>query len=298
MPRDEESDTHEDHEDTAGVLAPPTEMPPGSRPEGNRDRTRLAVRTLGELLVTFGVVVLLFVAYELYVTNWTSGQLQNEADAELEEQWSHDRELHADPAAEEAFARLYIPSFGADWSFTVQEGVTEGALEVGPGHYPSTAFPGEPGNTALAGHRVGKGAPFNDVDLLDSCDPLVVETGDTFFVYRVLPMPEEVADWSTGKGQDPQCSNVTPMQEFDDAYESTVGRVIVAPDRSDAIAPVPYREPGEQPEDLQAPLLSLTTCHPQFSDRERMIIHGVLTERYEKQPGVDYEDLLAELEEV
>ena len=39
-------------------------------------------------------------------------------------------------------------------------------LVEGPGHYVDSAMPGEQGNFALAGHRVGKGSPFLDLDQL------------------------------------------------------------------------------------------------------------------------------------
>ncbi|MEU6641453.1 class E sortase [Saccharomonospora sp. NPDC046836] len=283
--------------------APPPRKPPTSPPAtparsgGGVGRT--IVRTFGEILITLGVTMLLFVVYELYVTNWMSGRLQDEASAELEQQWSQpqERQLHTEPLDGRAFARIYIPVFGADWNFTVQQGVDAATLEVGPGHYKSTAMPGEPGNVGIAGHRVGKGAPFNDLDLLNSCDAVVIETADSFYVYRVLPMSGEVAGWAQGKGSDPKCANVAPLQDRNSAYRQTVGRVIVTPNRGDAVAPVPYQPANILPETDQAPLLTLTTCHPQFSDRERMIIHGVLTDQFQKQPGTGYAELLKEIGE-
>ncbi|MFC4005198.1 class E sortase [Prauserella oleivorans] len=275
---------------------PPPAKPPTARARRGGGKGRAVVRTFGELLITLGLVLLLFVVYELYVTNWKSGKLQQEASAALDEQWA-ERTLHTEPLDGQAFARIYIPSFGADWNFTVQEGVGAAALEVGPGHYKGTAMPGEPGNVGIAGHRVGKGAPFNDLDLLNSCDAVVIETVDSFFVYRVLPMRDEVAGWAERKAGDPKCANVSPLQDKQGAYAQTVGRVIVTPDRGDAVAPVPYQPADVLPKASQAALLTLTTCHPQFSDRERMIIHAVLTNQFQKQPGTGYDDLLAEIGE-
>lgn len=40
----------------------------------------------------------------------------------------------------------------------------------------------------MAGHRVGKGAPFNDLGALEACDAVVVETKQEWVTYRVLPM--------------------------------------------------------------------------------------------------------------
>ncbi|TKG73354.1 class E sortase [Prauserella endophytica] len=277
---------------------PPTRPPaPPAKSEGGGSAGRTIVRTFGEVLITLGVVVLLFVVYELYVTNWMSGKLQDQASADLDAEWANERELHAEPLDGKAFARIYIPSFGADWNFTVQQGVDSETLEIGPGHYKTTAMPGEPGNMGVAGHRVGKGAPFNDLDLLNSCDAIVIETADSFYVYRVLPMADEAAGWAEGKGRDPKCANVAPLRDRDGAYAETVGRVIVTPGRGDAVAPVPYQPADVLPKASQAALLTLTTCHPRFSDRERMIIHSVLTNQLKKQPGAGYDDLLAEIGE-
>lgn len=243
------------------------------------------------------MVVLLFVVYELYVTNLMSAQLQREASATLEERWSEQRELDAKPIDGKAFARIRIPSFGADWGFTIQEGVDAAALEVGPGHYKDTAMPGEPGNFGVAGHRVGKGAPFNDLDLLSSCDAIVIETSQNFFVYRVLPMRDELANWEQSRGRDPRCADVSPLREERGAYDETWGRRIVLPGRGDAVAAVPYKPESPLAPSAQASLMTLTTCHPQFSDRQRLIIHSVLTNQFRKQPGATYEDLLREIGE-
>ncbi|PXY32732.1 class E sortase [Prauserella muralis] len=279
---------------------PPTRPPAPERAGGGGGggAGRAVVRTFGEVLITLGLVVLLFVVYELYVTNLMSAQLQRRASADLESQWEQGRQLHAEPLDGKAFARIYIPSFGADWNFTVQQGVDTATLEIGPGHYKETAMPGEPGNMGVAGHRVGKGAPFNDLDLLNSCDAVVIETADSFYVYRVLPMRDEVAGWAGGRAKDPQCANVAPLQDKQGAYADTFGRVIVTPDRGDAVAPVPYRPEDVLPKASQAALLTLTTCHPQFSDRERMIIHSVLTNQFQKAQGANYEDLLREIGEL
>ena len=50
------------------------------------------------------------------------------------------------------------------------------------------------------------------------------------------------------------------------------------------VLPVPHVDSTAVPPDAQR-VITLTTCHPQFSDRERMIIHGVLTQSYAKAPG-------------
>jgi sortase (surface protein transpeptidase) len=258
-------------------------------------RARAALGVTGEILITMGVIVLLFVAYEVYVTDWLSAGKQRDATSALDQHWSDDTVTPTDtgnertekfrPSDGEGFAKLYVPAFGSDFAFTVLEGTANPTLEAGPGHYKDTAFPGEPGNFAIAGHRVGKGAPFNDLDLLRSCDALVVETGESWFVYRVLPMRAEVAGWQTGRGADQRCVGVNPLGG---PYAGLVGQEIVPPSQTGVIAQVPaYPELSFDtvPPDDRAALITLTTCHPRFSAAKRLIVHGVLVKQYPKQPA-------------
>ncbi|MGH3432405.1 MAG: class E sortase [Thermocrispum sp.] len=260
----------------------------------------VVLRTVGELLVTLGVIVLLFVVYTLYVTDIVAARKQRDANSELDRSWSA-RPAQPQQRPEKLpdgkpFTRLYIPRFGADYRFAVIEGVDQAQLDAGPGHYPNSARPGEPGNFAVAGHRIGKGAPFNDLDELRACDPIVVETRADFLVYRVLPMAEQVRDWDRLRGQDPRCARVPSLRSTPD-YRDTVGRKLVTPDRGDAVAPVPYHPDSELPIADQKSLLTLTTCHPEYGNSQRMIIHAVLTDQIGKRGRGGYPTLLRQLGE-
>lgn len=145
----------------------------------------------GELLVIVGALCLLFAFYESFWTNLESGRLQDDKGTHLDDAWVAARDNPRrviQPEAGDAFAWLTVPAFGSDFRFAVVEGTDDAALKAGPGRYSSTQMPGEPGNFAVAGHRVGKGAPFNDLGRLEICDELVVETREAVFTYRVLPM--------------------------------------------------------------------------------------------------------------
>jgi sortase A len=258
---------------------------------------RKAVRGFGEVLITMGLVVLLFVVYEVYVTDLLSAEKQSEATAALDSEWNTDTVTPppADPNRQskltliegKAFAKMYIPVFGSDWKFSVVEGTTDKHLEIGPGHYKDTAQPGEPGNFSIAGHRVGKGAPFNDLDLLQSCDAIVVQTQTQWYVYRVLPMRGEVAGWATNpRAKEAACTGVAPLSTtLGDAYAKTVGQEIVVPTQGEVIAPIPHQVNATVPPEQQARLLTLTTCHPRFSDRQRLIVHAVETKSYPAADG-------------
>ncbi|MDU6255397.1 MAG: class E sortase [Staphylococcus warneri] len=218
-------------------------------------------KVLGELMLTIGVVLLLFAFYEAYWTNVESGQLQEEASADLEEQWRNPRQK-MEPELGEAFAQLYIPTFGSDYHFAIIEGTNEDDLLRGPGRYVDSQMPGEMGNFAVAGHRVGKGAPFNDLGKLETCDDIVVETQTERITYRVLPIDGEQVD----------CFNGIPPE-----YSHVVGRHITTPGDVSVTNPVPESDAAPNRE-----ILTLTTCHPQFSNAERMILHAMEVEKEEK----------------
>ena len=270
-----------------------------------------ATRIAGELLVTAGVLLLLFVIYEAFWTNLAAGRLQDEAAAGLEQRWD-DAPAHAVasepvppavPAPGEAFARVHLPALGDDAVYAVVEGVRAEDLRTGPGHYPGTQMPGEAGNAALAGHRNGSGAVFEHLDRLASCDAIVIETATQWLTYRLLPMQTNGAE-RLAAARD--C--LTPEQSERIAtgeYSHVRGVHITSPDAVEVIAPVPgaadwsgaagAEGPAGAAEETGATggadaaalerLLTLTTCHPMYSNAQRLIVHAVLTETTAKADG-------------
>jgi sortase A len=213
------------------------------------------VRGVGQLLLTVGFVLLLFVVYELYVTDILAGQAQDELTDQLHDEWD-DAAAGPTPApitpeVGEPFAFLHIPGLGSDWTRAIVEGTGQDELAQGPGHYIGTALPGEQGNFAVAGHRVGRGSPFLDLDQLRPGDPIIVETADAWYVYRVLGDP------ATG----------------DFASVPVPGQQIVPPTDVSVISPTPLAAPEVPP---SGAYLTLTTCHPKYSARQRLILHAVL----------------------
>lgn len=258
--------------------AAPQAPPP---PTGGR-RVRSTVRVFGELLITFGIVVLLFVFYEVQVTSWFTARKQAQATERLEQRWSErGGAAPTDPIPGRGFARLYVPALGDGFPYTVLEGTDQETLAAGPGHYEGTALPGERGNFAVAGHRSGRGAPFGDLDDLGSCDALVVETDTEWYVYRVLPLRHEVEGWN-GHGGSPECAGVAPIGG---PYDEAVGKRIVEPSHGEVTFPAPGKVEARVPKPWRSHLITLTTCHPRFSADKRLIVHGVLTKRYPKKPS-------------
>jgi len=213
---------------------------------------RVLVRGFGELLVTAGALVLLFLVWQLVWTDVVADRAQTRTTDALEQQWDAAAEgdrpqVVAEVDAPEAgavvadlpsdvVAVLRVPRFGEDYVRPVLEGTGELVLQDGVGHYDGAALPGEVGNFAIAGHRTTWGAPFNPIaDLVDG-DAVVVETAEQFHVYRVASTE------------------------------------IVLPTDVRVIAPVPSR-PGEEPTEAW---LTMTSCHPMFSARERYVVHALL----------------------
>lgn len=251
-----------------------TTTPLNSPPKPQPVHRLNASTVIGEVLLTVGVLLLLFAFYESYWTNLASARMQDEVQTRLEEQWVNPRQARATEMGE-AFSKLYIPAFGQDYQFAVVEGVQEAQLLTGPGHYPGTQMPGQPGNFAVAGHRVGKGAPFNDLGALRACDAIVVETRQAWVTYRVMPM---AADPGQRHAEGAGCLS-GPLNErvASGDYAAVQGRHITLPGNIEVVNPMPGARSTQVP-DGALPLVTLTTCHPQFSNAERMIIHAVQTE--------------------
>jgi sortase A len=84
----------------------------------------------------------------------------------------------------EQIGTIHFPALHA--SYAVIQGTDTASLEMGPGHYPATAFPGVPGDTvAIAGHRTTYLAPFRYLNDLKPGDLIVLSMPYARFTYRV-----------------------------------------------------------------------------------------------------------------
>ncbi len=226
---------------------------------------------LGSVLIGFGVLVLLFVAYLLWGTGISEASHQHA----LRQQFQHELagvNGHGSssassstsssipssrsscsttsapsssttttlptsgtqtpvpstvPAEGQPIGILQIPKIAAD--NVVVEGTATADLHLGPGHYPGTPLPGQPGNAAIAGHRTTYGAPFYNLDELAPGDPIFVTTTQGRF-----------------------CYNVTRV-------------LVVSPSDLAVVAPSP------------TPELTLTTCNPRFSASQRLVVQASLS---------------------
>ncbi len=147
---------------------------------------------LGRVLMSAGVVVLLFVVYQLWGTGLREAQAQDDltqafaqatATASAPASAPEDVPAPLPPPEGEAVAILRIPKIEVEKA--VVEGVGVADLKKGPGHYPGTPMPGQPGNAAIAGHRTTYGAPFFELDQLEMGDEILVRTLQGEFRYEV-----------------------------------------------------------------------------------------------------------------
>jgi sortase A len=165
---------------------------------------RAGAREVGLALIALGVIVLLFVAYEL----WGTGLVESHDQTNLKKGFQAAISAGADdptigtapqlPGAPPrgAIDHMVIPRIHLD--VYVVQGVSEADLREGPGHYPQTPFPGQNGNSAIAGHRTTYGAPFFDLNELKAGDDIwITDLANRTFLYKVtgheVVLPSDVS---------------------------------------------------------------------------------------------------------
>lgn len=151
---------------------------------------RRVVAGIGRALIFLGVLILLFVAYQL----WGTGISEARDQKQLKNEFKTTQATTPPPPSStpttlpptpegDAVAIIDIPKINVDKA--VVEGVGTEDLKKGPGHYPSTPMPGQKGNAAIAGHRTTYGHPFYDLDALKPGDDIFVSTRQGKFQYKV-----------------------------------------------------------------------------------------------------------------
>ena len=225
-----------------------TKVPAGMNPGPSRAHIasppviRRVVRGTGKTLISVGVLILLFVVYQL----WGTGLSQSRAQKKLRSEFTRQLAAPATPGPAtqtdtttptptervqlvegHAAGVIAIPKIVLDQALIEGVGVDE--LKEAVGHYPDTKMPGQKGNAALAGHRTTYGAPFNRLDDLVAGDPITVTTRSGTFRYEVME------------------------------------KKIVTPEEVSVLDDTPDNR------------LTLTTCHPKYSAEQRLIVVALLT---------------------
>lgn len=255
-----------------------------------------------DLLIDVGtllLVVLASFALHMYVIMpYTGARQENQSINALHDQWGGDTPAPdsarpADPiprpATHEVFATMRIPALDtpdAPWEYTITAGASIEDLRTGVGWYNEyfvedadgntstipAQMPGEPGNFATAAHRDGSTAPYQEINNLQVCDTVIVDTAGGSYTYKILPLDpndqEQVNKWN-------DCATGLAKNYKPNLYGNVPGLEIVSPYDVEVINPIPGRS-DLQMQDWAVPMITLTSCHPRNSNAQRIILHGVL----------------------
>ncbi|MFJ2263594.1 class E sortase [Streptomyces sp. NPDC087844] len=211
----------------------------------------MASRAIGEVFITTGVLMLLFVTYQLY---WTNIRAHAQADSEassLQDDWASGKGAPGTFEPGQGFALLHIPKL--DVVVPIAEGTDKKrVLDRGMvGHYAEegvkTAMPdAKKGNFGLAGHRNTHGEPFRYINRLKPGDAIVVETQNKYFVYKM--------------------ASILP---------------VTSPSNTSVLDAIPkgstFKSAGRY--------ITLTTCTPEFTSKYRMIVWGTMVEERSRDKG-------------
>ena len=210
----------------------------------------LLMSGIGQTMLSVGVVLALFVVWQLFVTSWqvqgaTAAAVDSFSQANPQEATDVTEVQRTDPPPEvpipsvgQTFATLHVPRWDS-MVIPVMEGTSQAVLDTGyAGHYINTQGPGQMGNFVLAAHRRSYGNSFRRVEELVKDDPLIVETPQAWLVYQVTSTE------------------------------------IVLPSQGDVTYPVPHGDPNAVPTEQ---LMTLTTCHPEYSNTHRFIVYSKLS---------------------
>ncbi|RRD43409.1 class E sortase [Buchananella hordeovulneris] len=239
-----------------------------NQPQAPRHRRRgtvSAVATffgfLGELLLTAGALLGLFVVWQLHWTSYLAqssmaagvAQFEKAAPPKVDKVVAPEvvkrdtpPPVGAVPGMDEIFGTLHVPRWD-HMEIPIAEGTEATVLDQGwAGHYPDSQAPGDVGNFAVAGHRQTWGHNFRRVHELEVGDPIIVETADAWLVYKMT------------------------------SYE------IVLPEQVEVVAPVP-NQPDQTPTKR---LLTMTTCDPEWGNSHRYIVYSEFDHWVPRSEGV------------
>jgi len=204
-----------------------------------RNRVNSLLDLTGKTLISAGLLILLFVAYQL----WGTGLAERQAQDNLKSQFATTTTQPVTtptnaptttlapvaPKKGDVVAQITIESINVD-KFVIA-GVGYKELEKGPGLFAGSPLPGQLGNVAIAGHRTTFGSPFSRLDELVKGDRIVLKTPQASFTYLVSAAPKIV-----------KASDVDVIRTVDDTKAT----------------------------------LTLVTCHPKWTSKNRLIISAEL----------------------
>ncbi|MCT9110670.1 class E sortase [Streptomyces mirabilis] len=233
-----------DHDERAEADADAETAAPKRR---GASRIAIAVSILGELLITAGLVLGLFVVYSLWWTNVVADRKADKQGDKVRDNWAQDKSGPGALDTKDGIGFLHVPSM-KNGEVLVEKGTSTKVLNDGvAGYYidpvkATLPMTDKTGNFTLAAHRDGHGAKFHNIDKIKKGDPIVFETKDDWYVYKVFSILPETSKY-----------NVKVLQSL--------------PKQSGKTKPGHY--------------ITLTTCTPVYTSEYRYIVWGEL-ERVQK----------------
>ncbi|MEU9349899.1 class E sortase [Streptomyces griseoloalbus] len=230
------ADDTEEHTDT-----PASSPPPARRRLGP---VAMVVSFFGELLITAGLVLALFVAYSLWWTNVVADRAADEQADQVRDNWAKESDGDGPVSfdTKDGIGFLHVPAMSGD-EILVEKGTSMKVLNDGvAGYYTDpvkAALPtsGKKGNFSLAAHRDGHGAKFHGIHKIEKGDPIVFETKDTWYVYKTYAILPETSKYNV-----------------------------------DVLSKIP-KESGRK---KAGHYITLTTCTPVYTSKYRYIVWGEL----------------------
>lgn len=214
-----------------------------------RGRVAATVSVIGEILITLGVLLALFVVYSLWWTNVIADRHEKKAAAQVRQEWS--QAPPQTPArglnTKDGIGFLHVPAMGRHYEVLVKKGTSVSVLNEGVAGYYTRPTPSAmpwdtTGNFTVAAHRDGHGAKFHNIDKIHLGDAIVFESKDTWYIYKVYKILDRTSKYDVAvTAQIPKESGRT--------------------------------EPGRY--------ITLTTCTPVYTSRYRYVVWGELV-RIEK----------------
>ncbi|MET7478229.1 class E sortase [Streptomyces sp. NPDC005648] len=229
------------HEETDAPTAPPAGRRRGT------GRIALAVSVFGELLITGGLILGLFVVYSLWWTNVVADRAADKQADKVRDTWANEPGGPGALDTKNGIGFLHVPAM-KNGEVLVEKGTSTKVLNEGvAGYYldpvkATLPMTGKKGNFTLAAHRDGHGAKFHNIDKLKNGDPIVFETRDKWYIYKVYDVLDETSKY-----------NVKVLSQI----------------------------PGESGKKKAGHYITLTTCTPVYTSRYRYVVWGELV-RVEK----------------
>ncbi|MFF4270518.1 class E sortase [Streptomyces sp. NPDC001536] len=205
-----------------------------------------AVSVFGELLITAGLILGLFVVYSLWWTNVVADRAAGKQADKVRDNWAQD----TGPGAlntKNGIGFLHVPAM-KNGEVLVEKGTSTKQLNDGvAGYYTDPVkatlpMSGKDGNFSLAAHRDGHGAKFHNIDKIEKGDPIVFETKDKWYVYKAYAILPETSKYNV----------------------KVLGAI-----------------PKESGRKKAGKYITLTTCTPVYTSRYRYVVWGELV-RVEK----------------